>query len=248
MEEIHIKPKVIDFFAAVLVFIVAAFTVNGVNTYIDENTIYITKDLDEYEKNVQNMEDIINALKVEVDNEKKHIASYENDNYLDDVININSQIEELEFFNGFSDVRGPGIWLTVSDSVSEDENLDIMEKIVHDVDITVLLNDLKGAGAEAIAVNNKRIINISEVVCAGPLIRINGERVSAPFFISAIGDIDGLYEAITEEGTYAYNLKNNYGMEVETKKVYNMSIPRYKHHGNDSGVDRKVRYAEIAER
>jgi uncharacterized protein YlxW (UPF0749 family) len=248
MEGINIKPRVVDFFAAVLVFIVAAFTINGVNIYIDENTIYITKDLDEYEKNIKNMEDIINALKVEVDNEKKHIASYENDNYLDNVININSQIEELKFFNGFSDVRGPGIWLTVSDSVSEDENLDIMEKIVHDVDITVLLNDLKGAGAEAIAVNNKRIINISEVVCAGPLIRINGERVSAPFFISAIGDIEELYRAITEEGTYAYNLKNNYGMEVETKKVYNMSIPRYKHHGNDSGVDHKVKYAEIAER
>ena len=246
MEGINIKPRVVDFFAAVLVFIVAAFTINGVNIYIDENTIYITKDLDEYEKNIKNMEDIINALKVEVDNEKKHIASYENDNYLDNVININSQIEELKFFNGFSDVRGPGIWLTVSDSVSEDENLDIMEKIVHDVDITVLLNDLKGA--EAIAVNNKRIINISEVVCAGPLIRINGERVSAPFFISAIGDIEELYRAITEEGTYAYNLKNNYGMEVETKKVYNMSIPRYKHHGNDSGVDHKVKYAEIAER
>ncbi len=242
MEEIDIKIKTMNIFIAVLVFVASALTVSGVDANVDENTIYAVKNLNQYEKNIENMRNVVESLRGEVTEEKKIIASYENDNYFDDIIDINSQIEELKFYNGFTDVRGPGIYLKVSDSVIEDDGLDIMEKILHDVDITVLLNDLKGAGAEAIAVNNKRIINISEVVCAGPLIRINGERVSAPFFISAIGDMESLYNCVTEDGTYASTLKNHYGMPIEAKMIYNVRIPKY------YGTDHKVEYAVSAEK
>lgn len=215
---------------------------------IDENTIYVIKNLNNYEKNIDDMKNVVEELRSEVDNKKKFISGYENSKYLDDIISINSQIEELKFYNGFTDVRGPGIFLRVSDSTIEDESLDIMERIIHDVDVTVLLNDLKAAGAEAIDVNGKRIINISEVVCAGPVLRINGEAVPAPFVIRAIGDMEELYAAITEEGTYAYNLKNNYEMEVEAKMVYNMTIPKYKRYGYDYGDGYEVKYAVSVER
>ena len=248
MEEIHIKIKTINIFIAILSFIAATFIVSGVDASIDENTIYVIKNLDHYEKNVEDMRNIVENLKEEVNIEKKSIDRYENISYLDDIISINAEIEELKFYNGFTDVRGPGIYLRVSDSTSEDESLDIMERIIHDVDITVLLNDLKAAGAEAIDVNGKRIINISEVVCAGPILRINGEAVPAPFIIRAIGDMESLYASITEEGTYAYNLKNNYGMEVESIKVYNMSIPSYKRYGYDYGDGYEVKYAVTVER
>ena len=132
--------------------------------------------------------------------------------------------------------------MRVEDSTSEDENLDIMDKIVHDVDITILLNDLKSAGAEAIDVNSKRIINISEVVCAGPVLKINGEAVPAPFVIRAVGDQEALYNVVTEEGTYAYDLKNKYGMEVAVIMSYNLSIPKFKE------ADSQVKYAQSAER
>ena len=248
MEEIYIKIKSINIFIAVLCFIAALFTANGVDANIDENTIYVIKNLDHYEKNIEDMKDVVEELRAEVNNEKKGIDDYENISYLDDIISINKQIEELKFYNGFTDVRGPGIYLKVSDSTSEDEDLDIMEKIIHDVDITVLLNDLKAAGAEAIDVNNKRITNISEVVCAGPILKINGEAVPAPFIIRAIGDMESLYAAVTEEDTYAYNLKNNYGMEVESRMAYNMSMPRYRRYGYDYGDGYEVKYAVSVER
>jgi uncharacterized protein YlxW (UPF0749 family) len=248
MEEIEIKIKTINIFIALLSFIAVAFIVNGVDANIDQNTIYIIKNLNHYEKNIEDMRNVVEKLKAEVDTEKKFMNGYENSSYLDDIISINAQIEELKFYNGFTDVRGPGIYLRVSDSTSEDESLDIMERIIHDVDITVLLNDLKAAGAEAIDVNSKRIINISEVVCAGPVLQINGEAVPAPFVIRAIGDMENLYDSITEEGTYAYNLKNNYGMEIEAKMVYNMSIPKYKRYGYEYGDGYEVKYAVSAER
>jgi uncharacterized protein YlxW (UPF0749 family) len=242
MGEINIKRNVINIIIFVLVFSASALIVNGTETNINENTIYIIKNLSEYEKNIEDMRNVVEGLRAQVDSEKNFLKEHENNNFLDDIIDINSQIEELKFYNGFTDVRGPGIMMSVSDSTIDDDSIDIMEKIVHDVDITVLLNDLKNAGAEAIDVNSQRIINISEVVCAGPVLKINGEAVPAPFIIKAIGDMDSLYNAVTEEGTYAYELKNNYGMEVVVVKHYNQPIPKYKSNNY------KAEYAESIER
>ncbi|MDD4438768.1 MAG: DUF881 domain-containing protein, partial [Tissierellia bacterium] len=182
---------------------------------------------------------LVNNMQNAVDSEKKAIADYKASKYQDDINEINSQIEQIKFYNGFTAVRGPGIMVRVSDNISEDPELDIMERIVHDVDIVVLLNDLKAAGAEAIEVNGKRIINISEVVCAGPLIRVNGEVIPAPFVIIAIGDMDELYDAVTEEGTYAYELKNTYGMEVVAAQGYNLTVREFR------GINYETKYAEI---
>lgn len=242
MEEIDIKIKPLNILIFVLIFIVSAAIANGVDASINENSIYLLKNLNKYEKNIEDMRNVVDDLKTEVVNKEQQISNYENDDFIDKIIDINFQIEELKFYNGFTDVRGPGIMLRVSDSTSEDENLDVMQKIVHDVDITILLNDLKSAGAEAIDVNSKRIVNISEVVCAGPLLKINGEAVPAPFIIRAVGDQEALYNVVTEEGTYAYDLKNKYGMEVAVIMSYNLSIPKFKE------ADSQVRYAQSAER
>jgi len=242
LEEIDIKIKPLNIFIFVLVFIISAAVVNGADAGINENTIYVLKNLNKYEKNIEDMRIAVDNLQTEVKTEKSRIADYENKSFLDEIIDIKFQIEELKFYNGFTDVRGPGIMLRVSDSISEDENLDIMDQIVHDVDITVLLNDLKSAGAEAIDVNSKRIVNISEVVCAGPVLKINGEAVPAPFIIRAVGDPEALYSKVTEEGTYAYDLKNKYGMEVEAIMSYNLSIPKFKE------ADSQVKYAQSAEK
>lgn len=223
----------------VLVFLAAAAIVNGADAGIHEDTIYTIKYLSKYAHSIEEMKLLVNNMQNAVDSEKKAIADYEARKYFDDIIEINSQIEQIKFYNGFTDVRGPGIMLRVSDNISEDPELDIMERIVHDVDIVVLLNDLKAAGAEAIEVNGKRIINISEVVCAGPLIRVNGEVIPAPFVIIAIGDMDELYDAVTEEGTYAYELKNTYGMEVVVAQGYNLTVREFR------GINYETKYAEI---
>lgn len=225
-----------------LLVLIASFTVvNGVDLKIDENTIYVIKDLNKYEKTIEDMKIVVENIKKETAEQKKHINEYENNQYSADIMSINAEIEKLKQYSGFTDVRGPGIYLTVSDSLIEDDSIDIMKRLIHDVDITVLLNDLKAAGAEAIAVNNKRIINVSEVVCAGPLLGINGDKVSAPFLISAIGDMEALYDAVNEEGTYAYELKNKYGMEVVTRMTY-VTVPKF--HGDDY----RINFASSAER
>jgi len=221
------------------VFISTTFIVKGSNAKVDENSIYELRDLLRYETNVNGIRGIVEDLRNSVNEENLKLQHDSNPNYLDEIIEINKEIQELKFYNGFTDVSGPGIMFKISDSKSEDQSIDIMDKIVHDVDITVLLNDLKNAGAEAIDVNQKRIINISEVVCAGPLLQINGEAVPSPFIIKAIGDPDELYNAVNDEGTYAYSLKNEWGMEVASMMSYYLVIPKF--YGNEH----EMKYAEI---
>lgn len=222
-----------------LIFLITAAIVNGVDAGINEDTIYTIKNLNRYEQNIEEMKLIVSNMQNAVNDEKRTYDNYVARHYLYDIIEINSQIEQMKFYNGFTDVRGPGIMISVSDSISEDQSLDIMERIVHDVDIVVLLNDLKAAGAEAIEINGRRIINISEVVCAGPLIRVNGYVIPAPFIIRAIGDQEKLFDSVTEEGTYAHELKNNYGMEVAVRKSYNLTVPKF------YGFDYKTEHAKI---
>lgn len=222
-----------------MVFLVTAAIINGADAGINEDTIYTIKNLHKYNQNIEEMRLIVNNMQKAVDKEKGYYDDYEAKHFLNNIIEVNSQIEQMKYYNGFTDVRGPGLMLRVSDSTSEDLNLDIMERIVHDVDIVVLLNDLKAAGAEAIEINGQRIINISEVVCAGPLIKVNELAIPAPFVIIAIGDMDELYNAVTEEDTYAYELKNTYGMEVVAARSYNMIVRKFK------VLDYKTEYAEV---
>jgi uncharacterized protein YlxW (UPF0749 family) len=235
MNEVRdIKIKPFNLLIFILFFIATFGVVSGVDAKVDENTIYALKELYKNEQNLSDMNLIVEKLKAEIKYESSKLENLKDKSYLEEVIAMNKEIEELKFYNGFTDVRGPGIMIRVSDSKSEDESLDIMDKIVHDVDITILLNDLKSAGAEAIDVNGKRIINISEVVCAGPLLKINGESVPAPFIIRAVGDQEALYNVVNDEGSYAYKLKNTFGMEVVTMMSYNLVIPKF--YGNNYEV------------
>jgi uncharacterized protein YlxW (UPF0749 family) len=234
------KARPLNILLFIMTFAAAAGVTRGVDANVDKNKMYAVRDMYQYEDSRKNMTKIVEKLKNDIEEEKTAIESFKNlgdSDYYSRMKYINKQIKELKFYNGFTDVAGPGIMLRVSDSTFKDESIDIMDKIVHDVDITVLLNDLKSAGAEAIEVNGKRIINISEVVCAGPLLRINGEGVAAPFVIRAIGDQEKLYDVVTAEGSYAYVLMKEYGMEVAVVASDYLVIPKY------YGTNYEVEYA-----
>ncbi|MCL2355520.1 MAG: DUF881 domain-containing protein, partial [Oscillospiraceae bacterium] len=68
--------------------------------------------------------------------------------------------------------------------------LEAMEGVqIEPRDLLTLLNELRLAGAEAISINNERIVHNSYVVSIGDLhISVNGRRVIPPFTVRAIGN------------------------------------------------------------
>ena len=103
---------------------------------------------------------------------------------------------------GLSEVTGPGVIVTLSDSKKDSSSvLNPSTLLVHDVDVLSVINELKNAGAEAISINDQRLIPTTSISCGGNIIDINGEKVGAPFEIKAIGLPEQL-AALSRQGGY----------------------------------------------
>ena len=137
-----------------------------------------------------------------------------------------NQIKEQNKINGLDDVTGPGVIVTLSDSKKDTSavlNPNLL--LVHDVDVLSVINELKNAGAEAISINDQRLVTTSSIICGGSIIQINGEKVGAPFEIKAIGLPEQL-SAIERQGGYLEILRES-SVGVELKRFNNITIPKY---------------------
>jgi len=140
---------------------------------------------------------------------------------------LQQEVIEANMAAGLIAVEGPGIILTVDDSplyyqVGENANA----YIVHDYDLLNIVNELKSSGAEAISVNGKRIIAMSEIRCAGPTIIVNADRIAPPFEIRVIGNPDILESGLLMPGGRLEQLKV-LGMPVQIQKLEKVEIPAY---------------------
>lgn len=147
----------------------------------------------------------------------------------DNIIDIFLQDIKLnKMLSGQTSLNGPGIVIKMYDNPEERMvGFDLNDDIIHDADILNILNDLKIAGAEAISVNDERVIATSEIKCAGPTIRINGRSSATPFVIKVIGDPKLLYAAVNAPGTYGDLLKSVYQIGFETTIEDSISIPAF---------------------
>jgi len=136
---------------------------------------------------------------------------------------------ELNLVNsGRTSLEGPGIKITMYDNMdSEIVGFDINDDVIHDVDILNILNDLKIAGAEAISINDQRVVSTTEIKCGGPIIRINGRSIGTPFVIKAIGDPKLLMASVNAPGTYGDTLKSVYLIGFEPEIQDKVTIPAY---------------------
>ena len=90
-------------------------------------------------------------------------------------------------------VHGPGLVVTLQDAQRDangrfprDASPD--DLVVHQQDIQAVLNALWSAGAEAIQMQDQRIIATSVPRCVGNTLLLNGRTYSPPYTITAIGD------------------------------------------------------------
>lgn len=171
-----------------------------------------------YDNLLKETEKIDNELKQKIE------KATENNSGLEEA---RRQIDEGNKIIGLTEVTGPGIIITVTDSdVDPNKVLNSSYLLVHDKDILQIVNELKNAGAEAISINEQRVILTTPIICGGNIININGERIGAPFEIKAIGSPEALANLSRPEGILD-NLKNR-GINVSTpKKSNNITIPKY---------------------
>ena len=153
--------------------------------------------------------------------------------------NLEKELTELNRVLGYTEVKGKGVIITLKDA-TEDQVVTVKDSVVHDWDVLSIVNELFNAGAEAVSVNNQRIISTTAINCAGTVITINNQKVSVPFVIKAIGG-DGMYDTVARPYGYYDNLTGRIDARVERiDKENGITIPKY------AGT-RQYKYLQVVE-
>ncbi|MEI6498888.1 MAG: DUF881 domain-containing protein [bacterium] len=126
---------------------------------------------------------------------------------------------------GLTEVSGQGVIVTISDNnvgnISD-------SSIVHAADLRDIINLLWSSGAEAIAINDQRIVINTAIDCIVNTILINDIRLSTPFTIKAIGNSEILYDRLTNKSIlkdiYTRKQKDGLIFDVEPKNSLNLSL------------------------
>ncbi|HPU45408.1 MAG TPA: DUF881 domain-containing protein [Thermoclostridium sp.] len=164
----------------------------------------------------------LNSLETEWSQLLNNIGSRQQDPEIMELI----RQRDYEYFRaGLTNVKGDGIVITMQDAQTAGD-MNIEDYIIHDADITGILNELRSNGAEAISINGERILGTSKLVCAGPTIFLNKSRYPPPYVIKAIGDPDTLYDAIDQLPNVA--VMRLYGIRIDIRKEYDMIIEKYR--------------------
>ena len=145
---------------------------------------------------------------------------------------MQKELKTLNSLIGTIDVKGDGIILIVADNnnvTSQTVGIlgNINNYLIHDRDLLMLVNELKNAGAEAISINGERIVNTTSITCDGNVILINGNKISSPFEIKAIGSQEALIGALQRPGGYLEQQLEGYGLVTSIEKQEDIIIYKY---------------------
>lgn len=103
---------------------------------------------------------------------------------------------ELAMRAGTVALEGPGLLVRLSDSVREARVEDDSGAYrIHDSDLQLVVNALFAAGAEAVAVNDSRLVATTPIRAAGDTIVVNFRPLNPPYRVTAIGADRKAFEA-----------------------------------------------------
>lgn len=133
---------------------------------------------------------------------------------------LNKQVTQDQIAMGLTEVRGPGIIMTIDDSELASQVGENKEPfLLHDYDLWPVVNELHAAGAEAISINGQRLVGATAIRCAGPVLKINDAPVASPFIIKAIGDPQTLSGALSIPGGVIEQFRaSKFPVKLETQK------------------------------
>jgi len=153
---------------------------------------------------------------------------------------MKQEMENLQMLAGLTPVHGPGLVISlhdftgaIPDALKEKMGPEVQQLgLIHDTDLAAIINELRAAGAEALAIAGvdgrpQRLVASSAPRCAGPIIRVNDASLSGPFTIWAIGDPKSLESALKLQGGVVQSLQLDQLQMIDFKQQADIKLPRY---------------------
>ena len=140
---------------------------------------------------------------------------------MQNVVNEKNSVKKLKKIDkliGNLSVSGSGVEITIDTSKTSD---------ITAITLLQLINDLNSAGAEAISINDNRIVNMTDLMDINKeYILVDSNCVSSPYVIKAIGNINKLRTTINLENSTISKLRRN-GKNIEEKYKTYLKIDEY---------------------
>ncbi|WP_330295270.1 DUF881 domain-containing protein [Streptomyces sp. NBC_00503] len=142
----------------------------------------------------------------------------------------------VALLSGATEVRGPGIKLTVDDAKGAStgngskprENTGFSDTgRLRDHDLQKVVNGLWQSGAEAISINGQRLTSLSAIRAAGDAILVDNRPLVPPYEVLAIGDKKKLGTAFQDsaDGQYLHVLQESYGIRYTLSPEDEVRLP-----------------------
>ncbi|MEW6662874.1 MAG: DUF881 domain-containing protein [Bacillota bacterium] len=203
-----------------------ALTLKTMNAGQGRNAMLVSV-IEGLEADTAQLEERILELRNQLD--ALHDAQIEDE---EEISSLQKELQWMRSLAALTEVHGPGITVTLEDNVAgsnaskNQPDYNPNNFIIHDKNILYLVNEIKRAGAEAIAVNNQRIVSSSDIRCVGPVIFVNSTRMAPPYTIQAIGDPDRLERAVSLGEEFTYLKFKDFPVKLVRETV--ISLPAFK--------------------
>lgn len=139
---------------------------------------------------------------------------------------LNKSLQDTKIYAGLVPVEGPGIKIVLSDAKNPG-GIVTPDNTIHDADVLKVVNELWAAGAEAVAVNNHRVVIKSSFRCVGPVIHVDNVPIASPVTILAIGDADALYGGLNLPGGVLDEIRQTDPSMVRIEKMNSIMVPAF---------------------
>ncbi|MGL4744447.1 MAG: DUF881 domain-containing protein [Dermatophilaceae bacterium] len=132
---------------------------------------------------------------------------------------------------GRTAVVGPALSVSLDDAVlaagETPENPD--DYVIHQQDVQAVVNALWAGGAEAMMLQDQRVVSTSAVRCVGNTLILQGRVYSPPYVVTAIGDVNRMRRSLDQDS--AVDVLRQWsaavGLTYNVEKVGNRSFPAY---------------------
>ncbi len=133
---------------------------------------------------------------------------------------LEKELQQSEMLVGNTALTGEGIVITLYDTE---------ENVIAAGDLVELINELRFAGAEAISINDVRIVNMTDIVdITEKFILIKPrQRLSSPYVVKAIGNQTYLSSTLSLKNSGYIDRHLSIGQSIKLEKQRNVVIPKY---------------------
>ncbi|MBS5948822.1 MAG: DUF881 domain-containing protein [Clostridium sp.] len=184
----------------------------------ERNKLY--KEIEDIQNQNIEYEDKINEYKGTDPEKKKKLIE-----------NMKGQLIDYGGLSGITDVKGPGLIIKIQDADIDkilDTSFQINMKLFHEDDFSRTINEIRHAGAQAISINDHRVLPKTGVKCNWASIVFDDDSTTgAPFHIYAIGNPEEMKAYLLSDNSFIQNLLIR-GIKVEIEEKEELIIPATK--------------------